>query len=104
MKEKELAIKSRKTTINSDLNKNQIRSVDLAIEKGASSCLNTMSLKRYHFDLTKSELRDGIGLRYGWDPVMTPYYAHAMKSSLVVLYLCIIFDHTFIFCSLEFFH
>ena len=31
-----------------------------------------MPLKQYHFDLTKSEFRDGIALRYGWDPVKMP--------------------------------
>ena len=28
-----------------------------------------MPLKRHHFDLTQSEFRDGIALRYGWDPL-----------------------------------
>ena len=31
-----------------------------------------MALKRYHFDLTKTEFCDGIALRYGWDPVKMP--------------------------------
>ena len=71
-KEKELAIKSKKTKINSELNKNDICSLDLASEKGASSWLTAMPLKRCHFDLTKSEFRDGISLRYDWDPVKMP--------------------------------
>ena len=29
-------------------------------------------MKRYHFNLTKAESRDGIALRYGWDPVKLP--------------------------------
>ena len=39
---------------------------------GASSWLNAMPLKRYHFDRTKSELRDGIAVRYLWNPVKMP--------------------------------
>ena len=66
-KEKELAIKSKKNRIKSELNKNEIRSLDLASEKGASSWLNAMSLKRYHFKLTESEYRDGIAVRNSWD-------------------------------------
>ena len=56
------------------MNKNEIRSLDLANEKGASNWLNDMPLKRYHFDLTKGKFRFrvGIALRYGWDPVKMP--------------------------------
>ena len=56
----------------SELNKNEIYSLDLASEKGASGWLNAMPLKRYHFDLTKSEFRDGSALRCGWEPVTMP--------------------------------
>ena len=31
--------------------------------------LNAMPLKRYHFDLKKSEFGDGIALHYGWRTV-----------------------------------
>ena len=68
-KEKELAIKSKKTRIKCEFYKNEIRSLYLASEKGASSSLNAMPLKRYHFDLTKSVFRDGIALRYVLDSV-----------------------------------
>ena len=54
------------------LDENQRYALDLSIEKGASSWLNTLSLKRYHFDLTKTEFRDGLALRYGWEPLKTP--------------------------------
>ena len=56
----------------SKLNKNEILSLDLASERGASSWLTAMPMKRYQFDLTKSEFRDGIALQYGWDPVKLP--------------------------------
>ena len=79
-KEKELAIKSKKTIIKSQLNKNEIRSPDLASEKGASSWLKAMPLKRYHFGLTKSEFRDGVSLRYGWDPVNMPSLCASKES------------------------
>ena len=39
------------------------------MEKGASCWLNAIPLKRYTFVLTKGEFRDGIALRYGWDPI-----------------------------------
>ena len=71
-KKKELAIKSKWTRIKSELNKKEIRPLDSASEKSTSSWLNAMPMKRYHFDLTKSEFRDGIALRYGWVPVKMP--------------------------------
>ena len=57
--EKELAVISKETRIESELNKNEIHSLDLDSEKGESIWLNAMSLKGYHFDLTKSKFRDG---------------------------------------------
>ena len=54
------------------LDENQRYALDLSIEKGASSWLNTLPLKRYKFDLSKTEFRDGMALRYGWEPLKTP--------------------------------
>ena len=54
------------------LHENQRYALDLAAEKGASSWLNTLPLKRYHFDLTKTEFRDGLALRFGWEPLKIP--------------------------------
>ena len=71
-REKEVAIKSKKTRVKSKFYKNEIRSLYLASEKGLSSSLNAMPLKRYHFEITKSEFRDGIALCYGLDPVKMP--------------------------------
>ena len=43
-----------------------------SMKKGSSCRLNALPLKIYHFDLTKGEFRDGIALRYGWNPVRLP--------------------------------
>ena len=65
----------------SELNKKEIRSFDLASEKVVSNWLNAMTSKRYYFLLTKSEFRDGIAVRFGWDPVKMPSL-WAMKTPL----------------------
>ena len=54
------------------LDENQRYALELSIEKCASSWLNTLPLKRYHFDLTKTKFRDGLALRYEWEPLKTP--------------------------------
>ena len=62
-----------KTTFSKDrLHEHQRYALDLAAEKGASSWLNTLPLKRYHFDLTKTEFRDSLGMRNGWEPLKIP--------------------------------
>ena len=71
-KELDVAIKSRKTKVKSEVNKNEICSLDFASEKEESSWFSVIPLKRYNFDLTKSDFRDVLSLRYGWDPVKMP--------------------------------
>ena len=71
-KEKSTKIKEKISVLIEKLDENQRYALDLSIEKGASSWLNTLPLKRYHFDLTKTECRDGLALRYGWEPLKTP--------------------------------
>ena len=71
-KEKSTKIKEKISVLKEKLDENQRYALDLSIEKGASSWLNTLPLKRYHFDLTKTEFRDGLALRYGWEPLKTP--------------------------------
>ena len=44
----------------------------LSSEKRASSWLNALPLQKYGFALTKSEFRDGLVLRYGWEPKNLP--------------------------------
>lgn len=42
------------------------RTMDLLNEKGSSSWLTVLPLKEHGFDLNKSEFRDALCLRYGW--------------------------------------
>ena len=46
--------------------------IQLASEKGSSSLLNALPLSKHGFDLTKTEFRDGIALRYTWEAKNTP--------------------------------
>ena len=46
--------------------------IDLVSEKGASNWLNALPLNRFNFNLNKTEFRDGIYLRYRWEPTKTP--------------------------------
>ena len=41
--------------------------IQLASEKRAFSWLNALPLSKHGFDLTKTEFRDGIALRYTWE-------------------------------------
>ena len=62
----------KKTNLISSLNETAKYSTYLASEKGAYNWLNAVPLSRYNFNLNKSEFRDGIYLRYGWEPTKTP--------------------------------
>ena len=42
------------------INEKDARSLELAMEKGASFWLNALQLRRCHFDLTKGDFREGI--------------------------------------------
>ena len=46
--------------------------IQLASEKGASSWLNALPLSKHGFDLTNTEFRDGIALRYTWEAKNEP--------------------------------
>ena len=71
-KQKSQKVKEKVAHLKDKLDENQRYSLDLATEKGASSWLNTLPLKRYHFDLTKTEFRDGLAIRFGWEAQKTP--------------------------------
>ena len=46
---------------------------NLPSQKGALNWLSVLSLKIYNFSLNKSEFKDGLHLRYGWEPPNTPH-------------------------------
>ena len=60
-KEKSAKIKDKISILKEKVYENQRYALDLSIEKGASSWFSTLPLKRYHFDLSKTEFRDGLG-------------------------------------------
>ena len=62
------------------LTETEKNATDLASEKGASDWLNALPLSRYNFNLNKSEFRDGIYLRYGWEPTKTRLHEHVMLT------------------------
>ena len=47
--------------------------INLASQKEASNWLSVLPLKRYNFSLNKSEFKDGLHLRYRWEPPNTPH-------------------------------
>ena len=71
-KQKTEILKSKIDSLQMTLEANQQYSMALASEKGASSWLTALPLKRYGFDLTKTEFRDGLSLRYGLQPKNLP--------------------------------
>ena len=68
-KRKEEQARAKKLAIKDLINDKEAYSLDLSMEKRTSCLLNALPLKIYHFDLTKGDFRDGISLRYGWEPV-----------------------------------
>ena len=64
-KEKQERARAKTLAIKDPIIEQEAYSLDLAMEKGVSCWLNALPLKRYHFDLTKGEFRDGVAFRYG---------------------------------------
>ena len=64
--------KSSATTLRATISAPLQRAMDLAQEKGASSCLTSLPLEEFGFSLHKGAFRDAILLRYGWLPQHTP--------------------------------
>ena len=48
------------------------RAMDLGQEKGASSWLTSLPLKKFNFVLHKGAFCDAVALRYGWQPKSIP--------------------------------
>ena len=53
--------------IKNNLFNRKIKTINLVAEGYTSKWLNALPLKLYIFNRTKSDFRDGISLRYGWE-------------------------------------
>ena len=62
----------RRNQVLNDMDEKEQFIVTLASEKGSSNWLNALPLKKYGFNMNKSEFRDGLCLRYHWDLERTP--------------------------------
>ena len=74
--------------IRQHLSANQLRLLDCALEKGASSWLTAIPLEENGFMLHKGDFRDAISLRYGWKVPNLPEKCGCVQSMSV--------DHAFI--------
>ena len=63
-KRKDQQCKERKQSILEGLNKDQRLTLELCSEKGASTVLNSLPLKRYGFGLNRRQFIDSLCLRY----------------------------------------
>ena len=71
-KQKRECQKRKLEAVKCNFNDKQRQAATLVSEKSASSWLAALPLKRYGFTLTKSDFRDGLSLRYGWEPKNLP--------------------------------
>ena len=69
---KRKALEEHADTLKKDLSSTQLRCLDLAQEKGASTWLTTLPLTAHDFTLHKSAFKDALALRYGWPLKNTP--------------------------------
>ena len=65
--ERENELKQKALELKIDMTDTEIRYFETAQEKGASSWLSALPLKRMGYTLNKQEFRDAICLRYGWE-------------------------------------
>ena len=73
-KEKEITYKEEKENIIEMLCEKEKRMLLAASEKGASSWLSALPLKKLGYVINKQEFRDAICLRYGWKIPNTSIY------------------------------
>ena len=75
---KEIKLERRKlgkeaaTQLRKSLSPTLQKSMDLNMEKGASSWLTVLPLQEHRFALHKQAFRDALALRYGWQPSEMP--------------------------------
>ena len=86
--EKEKALKEEATEITLLLDEKAKRLLEAAQEKGASSWLSALPLKKFGYVLNKQEFQDAIHLRYGWSIAGTPKHCGCGKQNSI--------DHTLI--------
>ena len=72
MKAKEEALKLEHESVMIELDIKAKRLLEAACEKGASSWLSALPLRRLGYIMNKQEFRDAIRLRYGWSIPGTP--------------------------------
>ena len=77
--DKETALKNEKQAISAALDAKQRKMFECAGEKGASSWLSALPLRKYGYVLNKQEMRDAIRLRYGWHIPETPAFCGCGK-------------------------
>ena len=70
--QKEASLKAEVSAIAATMDEKQAKLFECAREKGASSWLSALPLKRLGYVLNKQEFRDAICLRYGWHIPKTP--------------------------------
>lgn len=81
--EKDAVLKQEVDELLMQLDENKRRSLKAAQEKGASSWLAALPIKRLGYVLNKQEFRDGICLRYGWQVKNTPKFCACGENNTI---------------------
>ena len=78
---KEIDMKEKAEDLKTSRNEHLSRAFESAQEKGASSWLSALPLKKLGYTLNKQEFRDAISLRYGWEIKGTPKFCVCGKDN-----------------------
>ena len=70
----------KRTNILNNLSDNKNYALELASKKGSTNWLNALPPSRYIFNLNKSEFRDEVYVRYGWEPTNIPLTCACSQS------------------------